>query len=299
MRLDVKVALMCFALIVSGAAPARALTPTPTLPSAIYSYMAESGASSVTASPVYDIQTYPVGADHTVSQGAPGVSYAVSQSIESGPDPFKLAASATALPLATDRSYAVAQATITFRIEAVDPTAPPGATSALHVTALLQSSGQADPSVDNQLGVFGQAAADVTFSLSTGGGDLAPYNFDFSDCHAYLCTAPLTNTVDTTINILTNRAYTVTESVFVQAAVLQDTGLPGGPVALTVTGSADPTFSLTSDYLGSHPGAQLLISPGLEGLVSGAPEPSQWALMLVAVGGLGAVLRRRCAVERA
>jgi hypothetical protein len=59
----------------------------------------------------------------------------------------------------------------------------------------------------------------------------------------------------------------------------------GGGAAATGTASIDPTFI-------APPGYEIEFSPGINAAV---PEPSTWALMIVALGGVGAALRRRAA----
>jgi hypothetical protein len=205
-----------------------------------------------------------------------------------------------------DRSYAVSETSITFYIT----TSGVSGLVPVDVTAILKSQGETDPA--NSFGVFGAAVAEASLYINAGGGDLAPSNYTFFSCHTQSCmsAAVSENDVTATINLLAGTTYSVSESVFVQAAVLDATT---GAVALSASATADPTFVINPAFLNlpGNSGATLIFSdsPGTGGGkgggipggggVGGAPEPSTWAMMMFGVGGMGAFLRRRRRPSRA
>jgi len=85
--------------------------------------------------------------------------------------------------------------------------------------------------------------------------------------------------VDTPLALVTDHPY----QVFLTAEMSLGS-YPG-----TATAFVDPMFEVPDGYT-------LVLSPGIS---NGVPEPATWAMMLVGLGGLGAVLRRRRATAPA
>jgi len=66
----------------------------------------------------------------------------------------------------------------------------------------------------------------------------------------------------------------------------------GGTTAAFTT--IDPTIQIDPDFLAENPGYSLVFSPGIGNTpVSAAPEPSSWLLMILGLGVVGGLLRRR------
>lgn len=55
----------------------------------------------------------------------------------------------------------------------------------------------------------------------------------------------------------------------------------------------DPTIVIDPTFLSANPGYSLTLSPGVTQPSSAAPEPASWALMIIGLGAVGGVLRRK------
>ncbi len=291
-------ALAALALTVSPAFAQLALSSgLPT--TGTYDYSAEAGAGSIYQKPNDLFQAYPQGSAFMLSRGLAGQSTATSSSLD-GPNTLVISATATAVPMAGDRSFATGETDIQFSITATGTTG----TVPVDVTAILKSQGQTDPA--NSFGVVGSAVAEASLYINAGGGDLAPANYTFFSCLTSSClsAAVSENDVNTTINLLAGRTYSVTESVYVSASVLE---AAPGVLTLSASASADPTFIINQNFLNlpGNSGATLIFSNsagpgggagggvGIPAGAGGAPEPSTWALMMIGVGGMGGALRKR------
>lgn len=175
---------------------------------------------------------------------------------------------------------APARMDLTYYIEYKNSNAPKNATT----TLLVNTSDTLSVT-----GTFGYAEAAMTINAI----DLAtPYSqaeclstVGLNEC-AYLGTilpnglqhsgGPLTNA---SIQLVDNQLYSVEMQVW-GGGFIDGAGVPGGGSA-----SIDPTFTVLG-----NPGGQLEFSPGV---LSAAPEPAAWLLMLVGIGAVGVSLRRR------
>jgi hypothetical protein len=263
-------------VLVGALAPTSASAITP-LPPGILTYQIDFSDPTGSGTDGQS-QTYPVGGTFSVGGVAtPQGTVAASGSVDT---PFQISASSTAVSQASPQdSTASATTGILFflTIPGSTPTVPLG------VQALLQSTGEDAPEGD----AFSYASLTISDTLSSGPFDF--YFFDTCSTKFVGCNFPVTDNVNTTVDVLPNTLYLVFEQVFTKAVAQSDLS----SVSVTASATADPHFFIPPQYLADHPDASLQISPGLEPLLGAVPEPRSWALMMLGVGLAGAAVRRR------
>jgi hypothetical protein len=171
-------------------------------------------------------------------------------------------------------------------------TGPQNLVVPIHMLANLHATASVDaPTVV----IGGQVTNTVAFSFATLGLFGSSVNKNWEACakagagaNPLACGLnPTDQAISDLFSITANQGVEVTESAYA-----------GGNSSGDATASADPIFFIDPDFLSTHPGYELVFSPGVGNLApggpgDGVPEPATWAMMLLGFAGLGAAMRTR------